>query len=43
MGVWTAGTTSAVFDLPATCEAGKSKLQVIVNGIASKAVKVKLS
>lgn len=42
MGVWTTGTTNAVFDIPATCEAGASKLQVIVNGIASAAVKVTL-
>jgi len=42
MGVWTSGTTNAVFDIPATCETGKSKLQVIVNGIASRAVRVTL-
>jgi hypothetical protein len=43
MGVWTSGTTNAVFDIPATCETGKSKLQAIVNGIASKAVVVTLN
>ncbi|HWE06694.1 MAG TPA: hypothetical protein VG274_08300 [Rhizomicrobium sp.] len=42
MGVWTAGATSAAFDIPATCETGASRLQVIVNGIASAAVRVKL-
>ena len=42
MGVWTSGTTNAVFDIPAGCETGKSKLQVIVNGIASTAVRVTL-
>jgi hypothetical protein len=42
MGVWTAGTTSAEFDLPASCEAGSSRFQVIVNGIASTAVKVRV-
>ena len=42
MGVWTAGATNAVFDIPETCETGASRLQVIVNGIASTAVRVKL-
>ena len=42
MGVWTSGTTSAVFDLPKGCETGKSTLQVVVNGIASMGVRVKL-
>ncbi|HLY07319.1 MAG TPA: hypothetical protein VKR31_16355 [Rhizomicrobium sp.] len=42
MGVWTSGTTNAVFDIPATCETGKSKLQVIVNGIASVGARVML-
>jgi hypothetical protein len=42
MGVWTSGTTNAVFDLPKTCETGASGLQVIVNGIASTSVSVKL-
>ncbi len=42
MGVWTNGTTNAVFDIPASCETGKSKLQVIVNGIASKPLAVVL-
>jgi len=43
MGVWTSGTTSAVFDIPNSCESGASTLQVIVNGIASKGVAVKLN
>jgi hypothetical protein len=42
MGVWTSGTTNAVFDIPAGCESGASRLQVIVNGIASTAVRVRL-
>jgi hypothetical protein len=42
MGVWTQGTTNAVFDLPSTCETGASKLQVIVNGLASAAMAVTL-
>lgn len=43
MGVWTTGTTNAVFDLPKTCETGASTLQVVVNGIASAGVSVTLS
>jgi hypothetical protein len=43
MGVWTTGTTNAAFDIPKSCDTGVSKLQVIVNGIASTAVKVTLS
>jgi hypothetical protein len=43
MGVWTQGTTNAVFDIPTTCETGKSTLQVIVNGIASKGKSVTLN
>lgn len=42
MGIWTSGTTNAVFDIPTGCETGKSRLQVIVNGIASPSVVVKL-
>jgi hypothetical protein len=42
MGVWTSGTTNAEFDIPSTCETGKSRLQVIVNGIASNPTRVKL-
>ncbi len=41
-GVWTQGTTSAVFDIPNSCETGASTLQVIVNGIASAGVSVTL-
>jgi hypothetical protein len=40
MGVWTTGTTNAVFDIPKTCSKGPSTLQVVVNGIASAAMKV---
>jgi len=40
MGVWTAGTTNAVFDLPGPCDTGASLLQVIVNGIPSKGTRV---
>ncbi|HEX4080101.1 MAG TPA: hypothetical protein VHX61_14650 [Rhizomicrobium sp.] len=43
MGVWTSGSTSAVFDIPSSCQTGASTLQVIVNGIASAAVAVKLN
>jgi hypothetical protein len=43
MGVWTKGTTNAMFDIPASCETGASTLQVIVNGIASAGVAVTLS
>ena len=43
MGVWTSGTTNAVFDIPKSCETGASTLQAVVNGIASKAVSVTLS
>jgi hypothetical protein len=42
MGVWTTGTTNAEFDVPGSCETGASTLQVIVNGIASTGVSVKL-
>jgi hypothetical protein len=43
MGVFNTGKMNAVFDIPASCETGASKLQVIVNGIASKGVAVTLS
>jgi hypothetical protein len=43
MGVWTSGTTNAVFDIPKRCETGASTLQAIVNGLASPGVKVTLS
>jgi hypothetical protein len=42
MGVWTQGTTNAVFDLPSTCETGASTLQVVVNGLASTGTAVTL-
>ncbi|HTT84972.1 MAG TPA: hypothetical protein VMF67_15960 [Rhizomicrobium sp.] len=43
MGVWTTGTTNAVFDIPSTCETGASTLAVVVNGIASAGVSVTLN
>lgn len=43
MGVWTTGTTNAVFDIPKSCETGASTLQVIANGIASAGVSVTLN
>jgi hypothetical protein len=43
MGVWTTGTTNAVFDVPSGCEAGASSLQVVVNGIASTGTAVTLN
>jgi hypothetical protein len=42
MGVWTTGTTNATFDIPQSCGAGASTLQVIVNGIASQGTSVTL-
>lgn len=42
MGVWTTGTTNAVFDIPSSCEKGASILEVVVNGIASKGTPVTL-
>jgi hypothetical protein len=43
MGVWTSGTTNAVFDIPKNCETGASTLYAIVNGIASTGTSVTLS
>jgi len=43
MGVWTSGTTNAVFDISKKCETGASTLQAIVNGIASTGTSVTLS
>jgi hypothetical protein len=43
MGVNTQGTTTAVFDIPSSCEKGASKLQVVVNGIASTGTSVTLN
>lgn len=43
MGVWTMGTTNALFDIPASCETGASTLQVIVNGLASPGTGVELT
>lgn len=36
MGISDGGSTSTHFDVPGTCEAGRSKLEVVANGIASK-------
>jgi hypothetical protein len=43
MGVWTLGTTNATFDIPADCETGASKLQVVVNGLPSAGTPVTLN
>jgi hypothetical protein len=43
MGIWTQSVTNAAFDIPASCETGASKLQAIVNGLASKPVLVTLT
>jgi hypothetical protein len=42
MGVWTVGTTNAMFDIPSSCEKGLSVLKVVVNGIKSAGVAVTL-
>jgi hypothetical protein len=45
MGIETAGSSEGVstkFDVPSSCETGKSKLVVIANGIASSSVKIKI-
>ncbi len=42
-GISDGSTTNAQFDIPASCETGKSKLEVVVNGVASKAAKVTLN
>lgn len=42
MGISDGGPTSTKFDVPASCDAGKSTLEVIANGIASKPVKIKI-
>jgi hypothetical protein len=39
-GISTGATTSAQFDVPASCESGKGTLEVVVNGIPSKAAKI---
>ena len=38
-GVSDGSITTAKYDIPASCEAGASTLQVVVNGVASKAAK----
>ncbi len=43
MGISDGQPTSTKFDVPAACETGASKLEVVVNGIASKAKKVTLN
>jgi hypothetical protein len=42
-GISDGSVTNAQFDIPNACESGKSKLEVVVNGIASKAKKVTLN
>ena len=42
MGVWTTGTTTALFDIPKRCEKGAGTLQAVVNGIASIGTSVTL-
>jgi hypothetical protein len=42
MGVWTTGTTNAMFDIPSSCEKGLTALKVVVNGIRSTGVAVTL-
>ena len=42
-GISTGATTSAQFDVPNSCTKGKSKLVVVVNGIASKPTTVKVA
>jgi hypothetical protein len=43
MGVWTTGTTNAVFDIPSKCETGASTLTAVVNGISSTGTSVTLN
>jgi hypothetical protein len=42
MGISDGGPTSTLFDVPATCEVGKSTLVVVANGIASAPQTIKL-
>jgi hypothetical protein len=42
-GISDGSTTSAQFDVPNTCEKGKSKMVVVVNGIPSRPVAVKIA
>jgi hypothetical protein len=43
MGISTGGPTSTEFDVPNSCEAGASDLEVVANGIASAPVSVTLN
>ncbi len=43
MGIDDGTKTTAKFDIPASCESGASKLEVVVNGIASKPKDVTLN
>ena len=43
MGISTGGPTSTEFDVPGSCEAGASNLEVVANGIASAPVSVTLN
>lgn len=42
-GISNGSTTSAQFDVPNSCEKGKSRMVVVVNGIASKPVAIKVT
>jgi hypothetical protein len=42
MGIADGTASSTKFDLPAACEAGASRLEIVANGIASKPVNVTL-
>jgi hypothetical protein len=42
MGISDGGPTSTHFDVPASCDAGKSTLEVIANGIASNPANIKI-
>ena len=42
MGISTGATTSTQFDVPASCEKGASRVQVVANGVASVSKKIKL-
>lgn len=42
MGISNGGPTSTHFDVPSSCDAGTSTLEVIANGIASQGVSIKI-
>jgi hypothetical protein len=41
-GISDGSVTSALFDIPSSCEKGPSKMEVVVNGVASKSKGVKI-